>query len=154
MASRPHPFQKLCLVSASARRPPILVAAAGSSIRTYDYLTNKLLSYGPPFYEESDSSERDASTVNGSTSAKRRKLNQGPTASISREASDESIEIVAERQKGQRKRPKVEDLKVPNVSHVLATTDGATVLAVTTEDKCISVFALVETGELEVKSRR
>jgi hypothetical protein len=148
---RPHPFQKLRIVPGTTGRPSVILAAAGPSLRTYDLSNKRLLCQGPPFREVSDACN---DSINGPSPSKRRKLDHSSAAGISREASEESVEIVAERKKGQRKRPKVEESRLPNVSHILSTANGATIIAVTTEDKCITVFTITKAGELLVESRR
>jgi hypothetical protein len=150
-ANRPHPFQKLRIIPGTPGRPTTLLAAAGPSICAYDFTNKRLLHQGPPFREVSDPCNDN---INGPSPSKRRKLDHSSAATISREPSEESVEIIAEREKGQRKRPKVEDSKLPNVSHILSTADGASIIAVTTEDKCITVFSIDEAGELLVESRR
>ena len=148
MAATYHPFQKLCCVTRTVEGS-LLLAAAGPNILTYDLKTRKLLSHAPPFYDAA--SEEDQDLNHGPGPAKRRKLDH---PNLSQEASEESVEIVAERRKGERRRPKLEESKLPNVSHLVAISDGRTVIAVTTEDKCISVFSLSNAGRLTVKSQR
>jgi hypothetical protein len=154
MPSRAHPFQKLCCVPETSERSSILLAAAGSSILTFD-LTGSLVSHGPPFEEPAsfDWGEADDFT-NGPSPFKRRKIEHPNALSISREASEDSVEIVAERQKGERRRPKVEESMLPNVSHLISTSDGRAIISVTTEDKSINTFAMSNAGKLIIKSQR
>ena len=155
MSSRPHPFQKLCYIPSIATRPCVLLAAVGPKILTFDIRKGALLGQGPPFDAESSDAESEPGDFgNGSSTSKRRKLEHPGVSSLSREPSDESVEIVAERRKGERKKPKVEEPKLPNVSHIVATSDGQTVIAVTTEDKSINTFSLRSSGRLVLKSRR
>lgn len=155
MARRLHPFQKLCYVSGTSERPHVVVAAAGPMIAVFDLSQYKLLSMSSPFHAQLVDDGVDAEdSANGPNSPKRRKLGQSSIAPVSREASDESIEIISERRKGERKKPKVEDSKLPSVSHLLATSEGKTILAVTTEDKSINVLSLENSGNLLLRSRR
>ena len=152
MAATHHPFQKLCLVPRTVEKLSLLLAAAGPSILTYDSETRKVLSHGPPFGEAIPKDDWQAQeSANGPSPAKRRKLDH-PT--LSQEASEESVEIVAERRKGERRKPKIEESKPPNVSHLIATSNGRSVIAITTEDKCITVFSLSRAGNLIVESQR
>lgn len=154
MPYRAHPFQKLCCVPETSERSAVVLAAAGSSILTFD-LTGNLVSHGPPFEEPAslDGGEAEDST-NGLSPFKRRKIEHPKTLSISREASEDSIEIVAERQKGERRKPKVEESKLPSVSHLISTSDGRAIISVTTEDKSINTFELSNAGKLIIKSQR
>lgn len=148
MAATHHPSQKLCCVPRTVKRPSLLLAAAGAVILTYDLETRKLLNYGPPF-DEAASEEGDS--IDRPNPAKRRKLNH---STLSQETSEDSVEIVAERKKGERRKPKVEESKLPNVSHLVATSNGQNIVAVTTEDKCIIVFSLTSICRLIVESQR
>lgn len=148
MATAHHPFQKLCYVPRTAKRPSLLLAAAGATILTYDLEIRKLLNHGPPF-DEAASEDKDS--IDGPSPAKRRKLDH---SKLSQENSEDSVEIVAERKKGERRKPKVEESKLPNVSHLIATSNGRNVIAITTEDKCITVFTLDSVGRLIVESQR
>ena len=152
MAATHHPFQKLCLVPKTMERPSLLLAAAGPSILTYDLEIRKVLSHGPPFGEAISKDDWQAhASANGPSPAKRRKLDH---ATLSQEASEESVEIVAERRKGERRKPKIEESRLPNVSHLIATSNGRSVIAITAEDKCITVFSLSSVGKLLIESQR
>ncbi len=148
MGTRHHPAQKLCWVS----RTSLLLAASGSRILTYNLETGKLLSHGPPFDENtSKENHQTAGSAYGPSPTKRRKFDH---PNSSRETSDGSVEIVAERKKGERRKPKVKASNLPNVSHLIASSNGRNVIAVTTEDKCITVYSLILSGRLLIESRR
>ena len=69
--------------------------------------------------------------------------------------SEDSVEIIAERQKGERRKPKVVELTKPSsISHALAASDGQVVITVTAEDKSINVFSFLDDGKLLLQSRR
>ena len=148
MAATHRPFQKLCCVPSTVERPSLLLAAAGAVILTYDLETRKLLNHGPPFDE---AASEDEDSIDGAEPAKRRKLNH---STLSQETSEDSVEIVAERKKGERRKPKVEESKLPNVSHLVATSNGQNIVAISAEDKCIIVFSLTSVCRLIVESRR
>ena len=82
---------------------------------------------------------------------KRIKLDYEQNGPLTRQESEESVEISVERRKGERRKPKVEQPKISNVSHVLATTDGQTLLAVTTDDKTIHTFDIVDNDGILVR---
>jgi hypothetical protein len=133
-----HPFQKLCCAPpASSHDQPLLFAASGPNIFTFQLQGGKCTSRW--------------SAIEGSHNAlinsvpnphKRQKLDLEQNDNLSREDSEESIEIISERRKGERKKPKAEKPKTANVSHILATSDRQTLLAVTAEDKTIHVFEI------------
>ena len=149
MAASAHPFQKLICVPQTFKRPSILLAAAGSSILTFSLPEGEILNRAPPF--DDDEASDDYEGVDGPSPLKRRKLEH---ASLSREASEDSIEIVAERRKGERRKPKLEVSKLPKVSHLLATSDGRMVITVSVEDKSVNAFSLQNSGKLIWRSTR
>ena len=152
MISTPHPVQKLCCVSRTPEQPSFLLAAAGPNILSFAFNNGSLLSHGPPFGDSEYDVEMSAeNSANGPSPAKRRRLDH---STVSREESEESVEIVAERRKGERRKPKVEDSRPPTVSHLIATSDGRKIIAVTTEDKTITVYSLMSSGRLIVDSQR
>ena len=67
---------------------------------------------------------------------------------------EESIEFISERTKGERRKPCEESSILPNVSHIVSTSNGQTVVSVTCEDKAVNVFDVQSEGTLELKSRR
>ena len=77
----------------------------------------------------------------------------GP-AEPAREDIEESIEIISDRKRGERRKAKVEDSKLPNVTHVIVTSNAATVITVTAEDKSINVFSVGTTGVLNLQGQR
>jgi hypothetical protein len=86
--------------------------------------------------------------------AKRRRMEDDGPAEALREDTEESIEIISERKKGERQKPKVENSKLPNVTHVVVTSNAATVITVTAEDKSINVFSVGTAGVLNLQSQR
>lgn len=149
-----HPIQKLSGV-VQGTNCRFLLAASGPTISTIS-LSDRAILYCWPS-STNDSSEDDGSVGgDGDRPNKRRKIMNGRDA-ISRqqsEASDASIEIVAERKKGERKKTKIIDTKLPNVSHITVTTDGKYVVAVTADDKAVRVFDISPKGKLTQRSTR
>jgi len=92
--------------------------------------------------------------------AKRLKFEDGQNGSLRRqesEASEASIEIKTEgrqRQKGERRKPKIPDLTLPHVSHLITTSDGKHAIAITAEDKAVRVFNVSRNGRLRQVSSR
>lgn len=144
-----HPFQKLCHVKASQKQHSTLLAASGSNIVIFDLANGSVLA----IYQDANSALDDAEIE--FSPAKRRKLDNGDAESSYRDESEDSVEIVAERQKGERRKPKPAPSAIPpNISHLLATSDGRHVVTVTIEDKSINVFSLRPSGQLILKSSR
>ena len=145
-----HPFQKLCCVQASPHHKPLLFAASGSNIFTFQLQSGKVTSRWSAIHGPENAPVKTAPNP-----SKRRKLDGEQNGSLSRQESEESVEISVERRKGDRRKPKVEQPKASNVSHILATSDGQTLVAVTADDKTIHVFAVLgEDGVLLSKSSR
>ena len=149
-----HPFQKLCVTQHAIGKRRRLFAATGHNLITLDLETGRLVSqYPAPQGSDDDDDDDDAELP--SSPAKRRKLDNGVPDAVSRQESEESIEIVAERQKGERRRPKPpSDDKLPNISHLLATSDGLYVITATVEDKSINIFDVTPSGRLRLASIR
>lgn len=148
-----HPFQKLCSVPSSNA----LVAAAGSKVYAIDLPSGRI---AWRLHEVLLQTTADGQQANGQEpSAKRRKLDDQNAATeqgaaSSRRSSEDSVNFKTERLKGERKKPKVEiESPPPNVSHILATRDGAHLIVVTAEDKAISVYEIGTFGPA-LKSRR
>ena len=146
-----HPFQKLCCVPASESHDgPLLFAASGPNIFTFQLRSGKSTSRWSALEGPDHPLIKAIPNPN-----KRVKLDPNQDGSLSRQDSEESIEISVERQKGERRKLKVEQPKSCNVSHVLATSNGQTLLAVTTDDKTIHIFDIMGKGGLLVpKSSR
>lgn len=148
------PAHKICLTKNEGKQ--ILLAATGPCIRTLSFPDGRQLSTWPQDDVEESSDEEDEQEPPG----KRQKLNHSEHASLRRqdsEASEASIEIVAEgqkRQKGERRRPKIPDLTLPNVSHLITTSDGRYAVAITAEDKAVRVYSISKRGRLRQKSSR
>src|ERR1700761_5905476 len=136
----PSPFQTLCCVQPAGNQQPFLLAASGPVISTFDLKDGSLLSQWPP--SKTENHEQNGLPRNGvdSRPAKRQKLDEAAPAELSRAESEESIEIISERKKGERRKPKVENSTLPNVSHIIVTSTGKTVIAATGEDKSVTVF--------------
>jgi tRNA (guanine-N(7)-)-methyltransferase subunit TRM82 len=156
-----HPFQKLCYVDMGHR--DLLFAAAGSYIYSFWLASGEILSTWP------SNSDDDLSDTGNGVAAKKDHAGESPSKKrklsaqgVAAESSDSSIsvEIVAERAKGQRRKRKTIDSKPPNVSHLIAAKDQKHIIAVTTEDKCIRVFELGSVleqgggGKLKLLSKR
>lgn len=150
-----HPFQKLCCIQPVDGRQPFLLAASGPIISTFDLRDGSLLSQWPR--SESHSVERNGSTrANGDEGppAKRRRVDGETPAELAQQTTDESVEILSEGQNGAQQKPKVESSQVSNISHIIATSNGATVITVTTVDKSINVFNVLDGGVLDLRSQR
>lgn len=154
-----HPFQKLCYVGSVEGEKDLLLAATGHRIVSFNLSSGRPLSVWPSdvdVEDESDVSEHDQDDRDQQNGGPPRKKPRLDPNDIERDAGDspESVEIVAERAKGQRRMAKVLDSKLPNVSHLIATRDKRHVIVVTAEDKCIRVFELRKGGRLKVMSER
>jgi tRNA (guanine-N(7)-)-methyltransferase subunit TRM82 len=149
--SREHPFQKLCCIE---KRTDLLFAAAGPYIYSLSLASGEILSTWPSSLDDSLSDAEDGLATpkhhTGEPPSKKRKLSTIGEATESSDSST-SVEIVAERAKGQRRKAKRIDSKLPNVSHLIAAKNQKHLIAVTSEDKCIRVFELgnvLEGGKL------
>src|SRR3954454_8490590 len=137
-----HPFQKVCYIE---KNIDLLFAAAGPYIYSLSLVSGDILSTWPPNFDGSLCDAEDATTTQNhhiaESPSKKRKLSIAGEAAESGDSST-SVEIVAERAKGQRRKAKTIDSKLPNVSHLITTKDQKHIIAVTSEDKCIRVFEL------------
>jgi tRNA (guanine-N(7)-)-methyltransferase subunit TRM82 len=158
-----HPFQKLCY-SKQSGRIGFLLAATGPHVLCVDLENGGVPSKWPDnvdrptdgkSYEGSRNGDLPSESMEDDPSSKRRKLS--PSQEDKEEespGSSVSIEFVSERAKGQRRKKKIVDSALPNVSHVVATLDGRHVIVVTAEDKCIRVFSINSSGRLKLSSER
>jgi hypothetical protein len=145
-----HPFQKLCCVPATDQHGSLLLAASGSTVFVSQLDTGRVSSRWSTLEGSISLSPEDDSVPN-----KRRKIENHANGGLGRQDSDESVEIRVERRKGERRKPKVEQPKSSNVSHLLVTKDGQTLVAATAEDKAIQVFGFAnKAGDLVLKSSR
>lgn len=149
-----HPFQKLCYIDKG--NSSLLLAAAGSHIYSLCLASGSILSTWPSTSDDDFSDAENGISARkdhpGEPSSKKRRLSpQGAAAEWS--DSSVSVEIVAERAKGQRRKRKVIDSKLPNLSHLVTTKDAEHVIAVTTDDKCIRVFELESVSQPGVEGK-
>lgn len=150
------PAHKLCYIKRDNNY--ILFAATGSYIQSLSISTGAVLSLWPR--DDVDGSSDDEKNGDDERPTKRLKRDESIPPSLGREGSElseGSIEIVAEgkqRQKGERRKPKIPDTTLPNVSHLVATSDGRSVIAVTAEDKSVRVFRVSKKGRLRQLSSR
>ncbi|KAI1612624.1 hypothetical protein EDD37DRAFT_625328 [Exophiala viscosa] len=151
-----HPFQKICCVQPVNDEQPFLLAAAGPVISTFNLRDGSILSQLPPMEVEEATEGDGPSDANGDGSrpSKRRRIEVEGQAGLSRNESEDSVEIISERKKGERRKPKVESSKLPNITHIIATSDAARAITVTAEDKCINVFSVSSAGILTLQSQR
>jgi hypothetical protein len=149
-----YPFQRLCCIHPVNNQRPFLLAASGPLIISLDLKDGSVLSQWPKQDNTTHDESSQEATRNGEPSNKRRKLDIEDAAHLSRQTSEESIEIISERKKGERRKPKVESTKQPNVSHLLATSDGTTAIALMAEDKSLNVFQVQSAGNLSLQSKR
>lgn len=153
-----HPFQKLCYPNPSGDKS-LLLAATGPYILSLDLQNGGVLSKWPADtqgLEESSNTNMNNSHADDESPNKRRKIS--PSEEVDEQHSRESsvsIEFVSERAKDQRrKKKKIVKSTLPNVSQIISTADGAHVIAVTAEDKCIRVYATEPLGRLKPLSER
>lgn len=149
-----YPFQRLCCIQPVNNQRSFLLAASGPLIVSLDLKDGSVLSQWPKQARTTHDESSQEATRNGEGSNKRRKLDTEGAVDLSRQTSEESIEIISERKKGERRKPKIESAKQPNVSHLLATSDGTTVIALMAEDKSINVFQVQSSGSLSLQSKR
>ena len=151
-----HPFQEVCCVQPVNDEQPFLLAAAGPVISAFNLRDGSILSQWPPTEVEDVVEDDGPSYVNGDgiRTSKRRRIEVAGQAGLSRNDSEDSVEIISERKKGDRRKPKVESSKLPNITHIIATSDAATVITVTAEDKSINVFSVGSGGVLTLQSQR
>lgn len=150
-----YPFQKLCCVRPVDDQPPFLLAASGSAIYSFDLKTGSSLFQWPQMTIAGDNAKDHSTQSEGEDRpTKRRKVGTDSNGTLSREATDDSIEIISERQKGERRQAKVETPSLPTVSHLISTSDATTVVALTAEDKCVNVFKVEPGGHLKLLSKR
>lgn len=153
MTSQSFPVHKLCCIESKidGNADSIFLAATGPCIQSLSGTSGEILSIWPR--DEGDSSSDDEDE----RPRKKVKLDDSGNPSLGREDSEASIEIIAEgkeRQKGERRRPKIPDTTLPNVSHLVVTKDGKSVIAITAEDKAVKTFSISRRGRLRQKSSR
>lgn len=143
------PVHKVCHVHDESNGKDFLLAATGPCIQSLACSDGRLMSMWPRD-EDAESSEDD--TEDADRPSKRVKLDREAS-----ELSEASIEIVAdgkERQKGERRRPKIPNTTLPHVSHLITTSDARHAIAVTAEDKAVRVFSISRSGRLRQLSSR
>ena len=148
------PFQTLCCVQPVGDQQPFLLAASGPIVSSFNLKDGSLLNQWPPI-------EKELQTLNGVAThdeedrrPKRQKLEEDDPTELAREESEGSIIIISEREKGERRMPKVESSTLPNVSQIVVTSNGKIAIFVTGEDKSVNVFDVHSEGTLTLKSRR
>ena len=155
--SERHPFQKLCYPKGS---PEALLAASGPYIICQSLEGDGSVTRWPTSEDDTDDlSDKEAQYGNGNGEgdrpAKRQRLSSNSDSLPSRQESEESVEIISERTKGQRRKPKpVIESKLPDVSHMLSTAEGKHIIVVTADDKCIRVLERRKGGRLRSISER
>lgn len=77
---------------------------------------------------------------------KRRRLDEEEPVNVARKDSENPAETISEPKKGEQQKP--------NVTHIITTSDGATVVTVTAEDKSINAFNVEPEGVLSLQSQR
>lgn len=145
-----YPFQKLCCVQPVDGQQPFLLAASGAVISSFNLKDGSLLSRWPPLANE----DEDRIKREGTRPTKRRKIEEGNHAELSRDNLEDSVEDKTERMKSERRKLKIESSKLLNVSHIVTTSDGVNVIAVTGEDKAVGVFNVRAGGILELLNQR
>jgi tRNA (guanine-N(7)-)-methyltransferase subunit TRM82 len=152
-----HPFQKLCYAKGSLEA---LLAASGPYIICQSLEDGGSVTRWSTSEDDADDlSDKEAQHDNGNGEgerpAKRQRLSSNVDNLLSRQESEESVEIISERTKGQRRKPKpVVESKLPDVSHMLSTADGRHIVVVTADDKCIRVLERRQGGRLRSISER
>ncbi|KAK5099862.1 tRNA (guanine-N(7)-)-methyltransferase non-catalytic subunit trm82 [Lithohypha guttulata] len=155
MATLTFPAHKLCCVRGNDN--DFLLAVTGTCIQSLSRSNGELLDVWPRVSPEDSSSENDEENERPS---KRVKLGHADNPSLGREVSElseASIEIVAEgkqRQKGERRRPKIPDTTLPHITHLVVASDGKHAVAITAEDKAVRVLSISPRGRLRQESLR
>jgi tRNA (guanine-N(7)-)-methyltransferase subunit TRM82 len=154
-----HPFQKLCYLRASSDLPETLLAASGPYVCCYEFQKGLVAHWPTVSEEEEEALDVEKQEENGEGGdeppAKKRRLSGNEDAQIARQDSEESVEIISERVKGRRRKPKPSaNKKLPDVSHMLGTSNGKTIIVVTADDKCIRVLERGKSGKLRGVSER
>ncbi len=151
-----HPFQRLCYIGPVPGGSQLLLAAAGSHIFSFSLSSGELLGQWPSTGNDSDKSDAadygGIANDEGPPNKKRKVIKSTVNGNFS--DSSGSMEIVAERAKGQRRKAKVVSATLPKVSHVILTNEKKHIVAVTTEDKCIRVFEVQKGAKLKLLSER
>ena len=148
------PAHRLCCVHRDNEE--LILAATGPCIQSISRTSGEVLCTWPrdETEYESDKDEHNGRPI------KRRKVEASNSAKLGREGSDASeadINIIAEgkqRQKGERRRPKLPDITLPNISHIIATSNGRHAIAITAEDKAVRVYNISRAGHLRQISHR
>ncbi|OAP54696.1 hypothetical protein AYL99_11144 [Fonsecaea erecta] len=148
------PFQKLCCVQPVDGQQPFLLAASGPVINSLCLKDGSFLSRWSPSDREDEEYDQAAANGQEARASKRRKIGEEFRGELPHQESEDSIEIISERKKGERRKPKVENTTLPNVSHIITTSDGKTAICVTGEDKSVIVFDVLTGGVLHLKSQR
>ncbi|KAJ9655088.1 tRNA (guanine-N(7)-)-methyltransferase non-catalytic subunit trm82 [Neophaeococcomyces mojaviensis] len=149
------PAHKLHCIDNEDKR--ILLTATGTCIQSLSLNDGKCMSVWPR--SDDTDSDDDDDELDGRP-VKRLKLEDGQDNFLRRqesEGSEASIEIKTEgrqRQKGERRKPKIPDLTLPHVSHLVTTSDGKHAIAITAEDKAVRVFSVSRKGRLRQLSSR
>ena len=153
----PHPFQCLLYCPRSSKRP-VLVAAAGQYIHTFD-IGNGAHLFTWPTLEGAQSPAKKTALLKSQDkgeigtkidkddsdhAAKRQKLSP-----VGDDSESSSAEIVVEDRTS-----KVPKALNPPILKLIATRNGQSVIAVTGEDKCVHVFELTAGGILNQRSER
>lgn len=147
------PAHKLCYPGEGTN---VLLAAVGTTIQSLSLINGQCLSVWPRDEGEDSSGEDEI----GDRPVKRLKLENEQNGTLpcqNSEASDGSIEIKTEgklRQKGERRKPKIPDLTLPHVSHLVTTSNGQYAVAITAEDKAVRVLKISQRGRLTQLSSR
>ena len=142
-----HPAQKLCCLD---KIDDLYFAAAGPYIYSISRGAYDIVSKWPAEGDDGlFKTQNGLAAHNDRTDeppSKKRKVSDQEAAADTSDSSV-SVEIVAQRAKGQRRKAKSIESKLPNVSHLVAAKDQKHVIAVSAEDKCIRVFELANTIE-------
>lgn len=156
MTALHFPAHKIGCINTNGKS--IVLAAIGPCIQSLSLEKGNVLSLWPR--DENDDSTDDEQSGEEERPMKRLKLDNTGPASLGREGSEvseASIEIIAEgkqRQKGERRRPKIAETTLPNVSHLVVTSNGDKAITVTAEDKAVRVFSVSRSGRLRQLSSR
>ncbi|KAK6364556.1 tRNA (guanine-N(7)-)-methyltransferase non-catalytic subunit trm82 [Exophiala oligosperma] len=142
------PFQTICCVQPSNGQQPFLVSASGPVICSLDLKTGSLLSQWPRHTEEAveDGASTNPTEDDQGRPMKRRRLDEEEPVNVARKDSENPAETISEPKKGEQQKP--------NVTHIITTSDGATVVTITAEDKSINAFNVEPEGVLSLQSQR
>ena len=154
-----HPAQKLCYLERHPDQGSFLLAAVGPNIFSYSLQHSELVSIWPSepkkggTEDEVGNGKHPNDNDDGESRSKRCRTKYANSDQDSPD-SPESVEIIAQRPQGHRRKKKSTHTELANVSYILPTLDRQHVVSVTTDDKCIRLFHVNSKGRLSLVNER